>query len=59
MLPSGERPAHYCWTFECHRVYVAVRLDGMCLSLLVENNPNAQLARIQQTLQDFLDLQQD
>ena len=56
LLPSGEWPAHYCWTFECHRVYVAARPDGGCLALLVDNNPSAQLLRVQQTLQDFLDL---
>ena len=56
LLPCGERAAHYCWTFECHRAYVAVRTDGRCLALLVENNPSAQLRRVQETLQDFLDL---
>jgi hypothetical protein len=56
LLPSGEWPAHYCWTFECHRVYVAARPDGGCLALLVDNNPSAQMLRIQQTLQDFLEL---
>jgi hypothetical protein len=56
LLPCGEHAAHYCWTFECHRAYVAVRPDGGCLALLVENNPSAQLGRVQETLQDFLDL---
>jgi hypothetical protein len=58
LLPPGERPAHYCWTFEVHKVYVAARPDGICLALLVENNPSAQLIRIKETLQDFLDLQE-
>jgi hypothetical protein len=58
LLPCGEKPAHYCWTFEGHRVYVATRADGACLVLLVENNPSAQLVRIKETLQDFLDLEQ-
>jgi len=56
LLPSSEHPAQYCWTFECHRVYVAARIDGGCLALLVENNPRAQLSRVQETLQAFLDL---
>ena len=58
LLPCGEHAVHYCWTFECHRAYVAVRTDGRCLALLVENNPRAQLRRVQETLQDFLDLQE-
>ena len=56
LLPSKEHPATYCWTFECHRVYVAARTDGGCLTMLVENNPRAQLSRVQDTLQAFLDL---
>jgi hypothetical protein len=56
LLPSGEHPAQYCWTFECHRVYVAARTDGGCLAMLVENNPRAQLSRVQDTLQAFLEL---
>jgi hypothetical protein len=56
LLPAGEHPAQYCWTFECHRVYVAARPDGASLALLVENNPSAQLARVQHTLRDFLEL---
>jgi hypothetical protein len=56
LLPSSEHPAQYCWTFECHRVYVAARTDGGCLAMLVENNPRAQLSRVQDTLQAFLDL---
>jgi hypothetical protein len=56
LLPSGGQPAHYCFTFECHRVYIAVRPDGNCLALLVENNLSSQMLRIQQTLQDFIGL---
>jgi len=56
LLPCGESSAQYCWTYEAHRVYVAARADGAALALLVENNPNAQIARIKETLQDFLDL---
>ena len=56
LLPSTEHPAQYCWTFECHRVYVATRTDGGCLAMLVENNPRAQLSRVQDALQAFLDL---
>ena len=56
LLPAGEQAARYCWIFDCLRVYVAARADGACLALLVENNPGAQLLRIQETLQDFVEL---
>ena len=56
LLSSGEHAAQYCWTFEGHRVYVASRMDGVCLALLVENNPNVQMARVQEVLQGFIDL---
>jgi hypothetical protein len=58
LLSCGEQPAHYCWTFEGHRVYVAARPDGICLALLVENNSSAQVVRIKEALQDFLDLEE-
>jgi len=58
LLPCGEIASQYCWTFEAHLVYVAARADGVCLALLVENNPNAQLVRIKETLQGFLDLRE-
>ena len=58
LLPCGESPAQYCWTFEAHRVYVAARTDGFSLALLVENNPKTQLVRVKETLQGFLDLTQ-
>jgi len=56
LLSCGEHAAHYCWTFEVHLVYVAARPDGVCLALLVENNRSAQLDRVKETLQAFLDL---
>ena len=56
LLPAGPRPAQYCWTFEGHRVYLASRSDGLCLALLVENNPGVQQFRVQETLQGFLEL---
>jgi len=56
LLPCGAQPARYCWTYEGHRVYVAARPDGGCLALLVENNANAQLTSINETLQAFLEM---
>ena len=56
LLPCGESPAQYCWTFEAHRIYVASRCDGFSLALLVENNPKTQMVRVKEALQGFLDL---
>ncbi len=56
LLPCGQSPAQYCWTFEALRIYVASRPDGFSLALLVENNPKTQLVRVKETLQGFLDL---
>ena len=56
LLPAGQSAARYCWIFDCLRVYVAARPDGTCLALLVENNPGAQVVRIQETLQAFVEL---
>ena len=58
ILPAGKRAAHYCWTFEAHEVYVAVRPDGLALALLMENNVSVQRASVKDVLQSFLDLQQ-
>ena len=56
LLPPGESAARYCWVFECLKVYVATRVDGLCLALLVENHPGVQTVRIQAMLQDFAEL---
>jgi hypothetical protein len=57
LLPSGGRPVNYCWTFEAHQVYVAVRADGLSLALLMENNVNVQPSTVRDVLEGFLDLQ--
>jgi|SRR5579859_8200442 len=56
LLATDGTAAQYCWVFECLRVYVAARADGACLALLVENNPSIQMARIQETLQGFIEV---
>jgi hypothetical protein len=58
LLPSGGRSAHYCWTFEAHQVYVAVRTDGFALALLMENNVSVQQAAVKDVLKSFLELQE-
>jgi hypothetical protein len=56
LLPAGDRPVQYCWTFESHRVYVAGRSDGASLALLVENIATTQMVQIQKMLQGFQEL---
>jgi hypothetical protein len=56
LLPASQCTARYCWIFDCLRAYVAARPDGTCLALLVENNPGAQMPRIQEMLQAFAEL---
>ncbi len=56
LLPVSQQAARYCWIFDCIRVYVAARADGSCLALLVENNPGAEMNRIRETLESFVEL---
>jgi hypothetical protein len=56
LLPSERSAVQYCWVFECLRVYVAARADGISLALMVENNSSTQTAKIQEMLRDFAEL---
>ena len=58
LLPSGGHSAHYCWTFEAHQIFVAVRADGFALALLMENNVSVQLSSVKDILKSFLELQE-
>jgi hypothetical protein len=55
-LPTNNESALYCWNFDRLKVYVAARTDGACLAVLVENNPDAQVIRIREALQAFVEL---
>jgi hypothetical protein len=57
LLSANNESAHYCWSFDRHKVYVAARADGACLAILVENNPDLQSTRIQEALQAFIELE--
>ena len=52
------RAANFCWTFEAHQVFVAVRADGLALALLMENNVSVQLSSVRNVLEGFLELQE-
>jgi hypothetical protein len=55
LLPTNNESALYCWSFDRLKVYVAARTDGACLAVLVENNPDAQVIRIREALQAFVE----
>jgi len=56
LLPIDQAAARYCWTFESLRIYVTARPDGICLALMVGNQPGIQMVRIQEMMQDFAQL---
>lgn len=47
-------PLRLCWTFEHARVHLAVRDDGRCLTLFVENRPDLALDALDRALDEFL-----
>jgi hypothetical protein len=49
-------PSRLCWIFEHARVHLAVRPDGACLALFVENRPELPTHEIGQLLDNFLAL---
>jgi len=59
LLPIDKAAARYCWAFESLRIYVTARADGVCLALMVGNNPGIQMVRIQEMMQDFAELPAD
>lgn len=56
LLAAEKSAARYCWVFECLRVHIAARPDGICLAVMVENTPGVQMVRIEEMLRDFGDL---
>jgi hypothetical protein len=52
---SGQpvRPLRQCWVFEHLRVHLALRDDGTCLALFVENRPGLPGAAAESVLAEF------
>ncbi len=50
---QGLQPERLCWVFEHLRIYLALRSDGTCLALFVENRPDRPTATIESVLEDF------
>jgi hypothetical protein len=49
----GVRPVRLCWVFEHARIHLALRRDGICLALFVENRPGATNAKLEGVLGEF------
>ena len=52
----GIQPSRLGWTFEHARICLALRRDGGCLALFVENRPGLPSAEIEGLLEEFLAL---
>jgi hypothetical protein len=51
----GIQPARLCWVFERARIHLALRQDGACLALFVENRPGTN-AKVESLLEEFTSL---
>jgi len=57
LTQHGIQPSGMSWVFEHARVCVALRQDGGCLALFVENRPDLPRPSIEGVLEDFARLQ--
>jgi len=51
----GIQPVRLCWVFEYARIHLALRPDGACLAVFVENRPGSN-ARVEGLLEGFTSL---
>jgi hypothetical protein len=49
-------PVRFSWLFEHVRIHLALRQDGACLALFVENRPELPAVTAESVLEDFLRL---
>jgi hypothetical protein len=49
----GLQPIRLCWVFERSRIHLALRHDGACLALFVENRPGIVFERLENVLEAF------
>ena len=49
----GIQPVRLCWVFEHARIHLALRRDGVCLALFVENRPGVSNAKLAGLLGEF------
>jgi hypothetical protein len=50
---QGIQPLRLAWTFEHARILLALRGDGPCLAVFVENRPGFPAAKIDRLLDEF------
>jgi hypothetical protein len=50
------QPVQLCWTFEHARIFLALRSDGSCLALFVENRPGLATDPMNSLLEEFVKL---
>ncbi len=51
----GIQPVRLCWVFEHARIHLALRADGACLAVFVENRPGTN-PRVEGLLEGFVSL---
>ncbi len=49
----GLQPTRLCWVFERSRIHLALRQDGACLALFVENRPGIAFERLESVMEAF------
>ena len=54
--PYGLQPVRLCWVFEHARLHLALRREGDCLALLMENRPELANAEVDRVLDAFEEL---
>lgn len=47
---------HLCWVFQSIRLYFALRQDGACLALFVENRPDQPPGQVERLLAEYVQL---
>lgn len=52
----GIQPVRLCWVFEHARIHLALRADGACLALFVENRPVTSSAALGSALAGFMEI---
>jgi hypothetical protein len=49
----GIQPTRLGWVFEHSRIHIALRRDGACLGLFVENRPGVTTPKLEGLLEEF------
>jgi hypothetical protein len=52
----GIQPVRLCWVFEHSRIHLALRRDGACLALFVENRPGNTDPTLDALVEEFAEL---